>query len=109
MVRIRRDGRVHRHSEHWLAVHLAERRARVGLTADELLARAKEMLGATIIDTHARAGDATITIARDDALHTLELLRDRAPFQLNFLIDATAVDYLGRNPRYEVVYHLFSL
>ncbi len=81
----------------------------MGLTADELLAQVKEALGASVLDSHSRAGDATVTITREDALRSLALLRDTAPFQFNFLIDATAVDYLGREPRYEVVYHLFSL
>lgn len=81
----------------------------MGLTTDDLLAQVKDALGASIIDMHARSGDATVTINREDALRSLELLRDRAPFQLNFLMDVTAVDYLGRDPRYEVVYHLFSL
>jgi NADH-quinone oxidoreductase subunit C len=27
----------------------------------------------------------------------------------NFLMDLTAVDYLGKIPRFEVVYHLYSL
>ena len=30
-------------------------------------------------------------------------------WQFNFLIDLTAVDYLGQTPRFEVVYHLYSL
>ena len=36
-------------------------------------------------------------------------LRDRPELAFNFLIDVTAVDYLGRSPRFEVVYQLFSL
>jgi NADH-quinone oxidoreductase subunit C len=81
----------------------------VGLTADELLAQVTDALAASVLDTHARAGDATVTIAREQALECFEILRERAPFQLNFLMDVTAVDYLGRDPRFEMVYHLFSL
>jgi NADH-quinone oxidoreductase subunit C len=79
------------------------------MTADELLGHVTDALGAAVVDTHARCGDATLTIGRDDTLRVLEILRDRAPFQFNFLMDVTAVDYLGREPRYEVVYHLYSL
>ena len=81
----------------------------MGLTDDELLAQVTDALGASALETHARCGDATVTIAREDALRSLGLLRDRTPFQFNFLMDVTAVDYLGRTPRYEVLYHLYSL
>jgi NADH-quinone oxidoreductase subunit C len=36
-------------------------------------------------------------------------LRDDAGLLYNFMMDLTAVDYLGREPRFEVVYHLYSL
>lgn len=81
----------------------------MGLTVDDLLAHVKDALGASALETHARCGDATVVIARDDALRSFEILRDREPFHFNFLMDLTAVDYLGRNPRYEVVSHLYSL
>ncbi len=36
-------------------------------------------------------------------------LRDHEELQFNFLMDLTGVDYLGRDPRFEVVYHLASI
>ncbi|MBI2820755.1 MAG: NADH-quinone oxidoreductase subunit C [Acidobacteria bacterium] len=36
-------------------------------------------------------------------------LRDDAELDYNYLIDITAVDYPRRRPRFEVVYHFFSL
>lgn len=79
------------------------------MTADELVAQVPDALGASVVAAQIRGGDATVTISRDDALRCFALLRDQAPFQLDFLMDVTAVDYLGRDPRYEVVYHLYSL
>jgi NADH-quinone oxidoreductase subunit C len=35
-------------------------------------------------------------------------LKEDAELRMNFLVDLTAVDYLGRDPRFEVVYHLRS-
>lgn len=79
------------------------------MTAEELLARVSEVLGARVLDRHHHCGDVTIVIGRDDALDTLRTLRDRAELCFNFLMDLTAVDFLGRAPRFEVVYHLYSL
>ena len=39
----------------------------------------------------------------------MEFLRDDPRTQFNILVDVTAVDYLGRKPRFDVVYHLLSL
>lgn len=81
----------------------------MGLRPEELIAEAQVAFGQRVRHAHQQCGDATLTIPREDALDVLAALRDRAPFQLNFLIDITAVDYLGREPRFEVVYHLYSL
>jgi NADH-quinone oxidoreductase subunit C len=73
------------------------------------LQRAKDLLGATVIGSHAYRGDETIEIDGAKALESLRALRDDAQLQMNFLVDLTAVDYLGREPRFEVVYHLRSM
>ena len=36
-------------------------------------------------------------------------LRDDATLAFDYLVDVTAVDYLGSTPRFELVYHLKSL
>jgi NADH-quinone oxidoreductase subunit C len=81
----------------------------VGLKPEELIAEARAAFGDRVRDSHHRCGDVTITIPREDAVDVFAALRDRAPFRFNFLIDVTAVDYLGCEPRFEVVYHLYSL
>ena len=64
--------------------------------------------GAAIIDAHDRLGDETIVVARPSAPELFRFLRDEAETAFNFLTDLTAVDYLGRTPRFEVVSHLFE-
>ncbi len=81
----------------------------MGLSADELLAQARRVFGERIADAHQHCGDATVVIGRDDALEIFAALRDQPQFAFNVLIDVTAVDYLGQTPRFEVVYHLYSL
>jgi NADH-quinone oxidoreductase subunit C len=78
---------------------------RVGALVDTLRARFAD----GIVDSHDRLGDETILVARDRALEIYRFLRDDPAMAFDFLIDLTAVDYLGKTPRFEVVTHLFSL
>jgi NADH-quinone oxidoreductase subunit C len=73
------------------------------------LQRAKDLLGPAVVGSHAYRGDETIEIEGSKVLESLRTLRDDAQLQMNFLVDLTAVDYLGREPRFEVVYHLRSM
>jgi len=63
----------------------------------------------SIIETHAYRGDETVIVRKEDILDICSFLRDDTELQYNFMMDLTAVDYLGREPRFEVVYHLYSL
>jgi NADH-quinone oxidoreductase subunit C len=75
----------------------------------ELLERTKRLLGAQIEDAHEHRGDTTILVPRERIVPILRALRDDPELRMNFLIDLCAVDYLGREPRFEVVYHTASI
>jgi NADH-quinone oxidoreductase subunit C len=77
--------------------------------AESVLARVKALLGADALETHAQHGDATVMVRLERARECLAKLRDDAELDFNFLMDVTAVDYLGRAPRFELVYHLASV
>jgi NADH-quinone oxidoreductase subunit C len=79
-----------------------------GASGDETLASVRALLGDAVLDCHAHRGDATILVARERIREICARLRDDASLRLDFLVDLTAVDYLGREPRFEVVYHLAS-
>lgn len=81
----------------------------MGLSTDELLARVRELAGQHAGETHQHAGDATISIGREEPLPFFQALRDSPELAFDYLVDVTAVDYLGRTPRFEVVYHLRSI
>lgn len=68
-----------------------------------------EQYAKDIVDTHARFGDATVTVKAESLLEVMEALRDGRGFEFDMLTDLTAVDYLGQTPRFEMVYHLYSL
>jgi len=77
----------------------------VGTLVDTLRAR----FGDKILDAHDRLGEETIAVKREHALEVYRFLRGDPEMAFDFLTDLTAVDYLGRTPRFEVVTHLFSL
>ncbi len=60
-------------------------------------------------ETHAHRGDATARVAPERLVDVMRFLRDGPELRFEMLMDLTAVDYLGQEPRFEVVYHLYSL
>ena len=52
---------------------------------------------------------ATIYVPSDRLVETCLALRDTPALDFNVLTEVTAADYLPREPRYEVVYHLLSI
>ena len=53
-------------------------------------------------------GEDTILIRPESLKPVMDFLKNDPRLQFNVLVDVTAVDYLGRSPRFEVVYHLLS-
>jgi NADH-quinone oxidoreductase subunit C len=81
-----------------------------GPVLDALRAR----FGAAVLETHTHRGDATAVVTREALLDVLAYCRDEPALAFAMLMDLTAVDYSrfpGREdgPRFEVVYHLYSL
>ena len=62
-----------------------------------------------VLGQHCQHGDETLLIARGPMLQVFQFLRDDPRCQFNLMVDVTAVDYLPRTPRFEVVYHLKSI
>ncbi len=57
-------------------------------------------------------GEQTLEVPRDDLIPVLKFLKEDPEYAFTMLVDLTAVDYLGyegKETRFEVVYHLFSL
>jgi len=73
------------------------------------LRRLIEVHGAALQATHANFGDATALVDPARIADVMRFLRDDAECQFDMLTDLTAVDYLGEQPRFEVVYHLYSV
>lgn len=74
-----------------------------------LLEKLKERFGAEIMQAQEAHGAECVTVSRDRAAEFLKTLRDERDFAFDMLTDLTAVDWLERTPRFDVVYQLNSL
>ena len=79
------------------------------MDASVTLSKLTKRFPGSIIETHSYRGDDTAVVKKEDILDTCTFLRDDEALLYNFMMDLTAVDYLGKEPRFEVVYHLYSL
>ncbi len=74
----------------------------------KILNELEQQLSGKIKATSSDFGDDTIIIDRESLLEVIRFLKQK-PYEYSMLLDLTCVDYLGREPRFEMVYHLLSL
>jgi NADH-quinone oxidoreductase subunit C len=80
------------------------------VVATRVLERVEEMLGERCLFSHSWRGDETVEVAPEHLHELVRFLREDAELRFDFLTDLTAVDGLGLGwePRFKVVYHLYS-
>jgi NADH-quinone oxidoreductase subunit C len=74
-----------------------------------LIEKLKAKFGPAIIDSSDALGQESVVVGRDRASEVFQGLRDDPEFAFEFLMDVTAVDWLDREKRFEVVYQLKSI
>jgi len=74
-----------------------------------VLRKLAEKFGDAIVSTHSGFGDDTAVVRREKIVEICTFLRDDPDLRFEFAMDLTGVDYLGEVPRFEVVYHLYSM
>jgi NADH-quinone oxidoreductase subunit C len=67
----------------------------------------KERFAAEIVDIKEFRGEVTVTVKKDKIVEICSFLKMSLAY--NMLTDVTAVDYLGQEPRFMVVYNLYSI
>ena len=77
--------------------------------AKKLIRLLKKEVPDAILDSHSRLGNDTVLIAPEHMDAVARVLRDDEKCQMDLLRDMTAVDYLTRKPRFEVVYIFYSI
>ncbi|MFC1572269.1 NADH-quinone oxidoreductase subunit C [Candidatus Eisenbacteria bacterium] len=85
-------------------------RSEAGESSESLtLTRLRRDFGSAVLETHSHQGDDTAVVPAERIAEISRYLRDNPDLRYDLLVDITAVDYLPRDPRFEVVYHFLSL
>ena len=76
-----------------------------------ILEKLQEKFGAELLASHQDKGDFVVIVRKDKIHDILECLKNDPELSFEILMDVCGVDYLkmGEKPRFEVVYHLYSV
>jgi NADH-quinone oxidoreductase subunit C len=77
------------------------------MTGPELLNSLAQLLGDKLQEKKEFRGETTYTIAASDLREVARFCRDDLSF--DYLLDITSIDHCGEEPRFEIVYHLYSM
>src|SRR5688572_459638 len=71
--------------------------------------RLKERFVDAVQEVSEAHGELTLIVGREQIVEVCRWLKDDPGLRYDLLMDMAGVDYLGREPRFEVVYHLYSV
>jgi len=74
-----------------------------------LVKNIREKFGQAILDTVIFRAAVSHLIKKDILIEICSFLKEDPALQFNFLSDVVGSDYYPQNPRFEVVYHLYSI
>ncbi len=74
---------------------------------EQTLSKLREKFPNVIADVYEFRGDTTVTIPRESLLDVARFLHSDLGFEM--LLDITALDWLPREPRFDVLYHFLSM
>jgi NADH-quinone oxidoreductase subunit C len=77
--------------------------------AKALVELLKQQFPSAIVESHAQCGDDTVVLESSKWKEVAAFLKSDARAAMDMLIDLTCVDFPDRDPRFEVVVHLYSL
>lgn len=77
--------------------------------AQALVELVKKQFPSAVLESHAQHGDETVVVDPEQWKAVARFLRDSPAADMAMLTDLTAVDFPDREPRFEVVAHLYSL
>ena len=79
------------------------------MTAADIIATLTPLVPNASLEAAPSIDFATIYVPADRLVETCRALRDADALRFTAIIEITAADYLPRDPRFEVVYHLLSI
>lgn len=71
------------------------------------IVKLKERFAADIVDVKEFRGEVTVIVKKENIVEICNYLKKDLAF--NLLTDVTAVDYLGQEPRFMMVYNMYSI
>jgi len=74
-----------------------------------ILEKIREHLTDAALSTHSYLGQDTVVVEASHLVALAQFLKNDPDLKFNYLMDVTAVDHWKTKPRFEVVYHFFSL
>ena len=77
------------------------------MTTEEAVASPEKLFGEKIQNKTEFRGETSFTIAAGDLHEIAKFCRDELSF--DYLLDITSIDNFGEDPRFEIVYHLYSM
>ena len=77
------------------------------MTGPELLDSVSQLLGTKLHSKTEFRGETTYTISAEELREVAKFCRDDLSF--DYLLDITSIDNAGQEPRFEIVYELYSL
>lgn len=69
----------------------------------------KNRFSESIVDFHEHRGDETVLVKQESLYEILKFAKEDSSLKFDSLMDICGVDYLGQTPRFELVYHLYSI
>lgn len=77
------------------------------MTGPELLATLGKLLGSKVLAKSEFRGETTFVVSREDLHEVAQFCREESCF--DYLLDISSVDNFGEEPRFELVYELYSM
>jgi NADH-quinone oxidoreductase subunit C len=77
--------------------------------SERLLQILKDKFGAAVLETHSQCGDDTAIVDAAKWKDVCTFLKTDPQTDMNMLVDLCGVDFPDREPRFEVVLHLYSI
>lgn len=77
--------------------------------SDIAVKKLKEVFPNSILGSYSFRDENTVIVKKEDIVDVCRFLKTSPELSFDFLSDLCGVDYMGREPRFDVVYHLFSI
>jgi NADH-quinone oxidoreductase subunit C len=78
-------------------------------TIDTAVQRLRSELGESVLSVDSFRGETTVSLKGEAVVNAARILKEDPDLDFDFLAMLTAVDYLPQEPRFNVVYRLYSL